>query len=142
MQCKLTQDQRIYIFKTGLNMIKYATVTEMFLNEFPDVQPPICKTIYKLNKRYEKTGSISDLPQIRTTKTAATDENLKTVTKLLVASPIKLTKTATTESGIARISSQQIVNRLTLRPHRPKLLHVLHEDDSDGHIEFCKWYLT
>jgi hypothetical protein len=30
----------------------YATVTEMFLNELEDVEPPVCKAIYKLKKRF------------------------------------------------------------------------------------------
>lgn len=79
-----------------------------------------------------KTESISDLPQIRTTKqprTSVIHENLGTVAEVLVASLVKLTRTAMTGQGIAQISSQRIVNRLKLRPHRPELLHVLQEDD-------------
>jgi hypothetical protein len=54
----------------------------------------------------KKQGPSVIHPRSGQPRTAATDDNLKTVTEVLVGSLIKLMRTTMTESGTARISSQ------------------------------------
>jgi hypothetical protein len=101
MYRKLTQDQGIFLSQIWWKHDRrYATVIEMFLNQFPGVKPPTHWAIYKSNKRSEQSGYVSDLPR-SCQPTAVENENLQTMVKVFVASPVKSIRRASTEFGIA-----------------------------------------
>jgi hypothetical protein len=56
-------------------------------------------------------------------------------------SPHKSTRKGSSELKISRTSYQRVLKHLKLKPHRPRLLHALHEDDPDRRVAFCEWYL-
>jgi hypothetical protein len=62
IKSKITQDKLVFLSE---NLWKYnkinATFIESFVNDSSDVEPLTRHTIFKLNRRFEETGSVSDL---------------------------------------------------------------------------------
>jgi hypothetical protein len=53
--CKLTQDQRVFVLQNWRkHRKKSATVFEIVVHEFPDVEPPTSREIYELIKDLNK----------------------------------------------------------------------------------------
>jgi hypothetical protein len=94
-----------------------------------------------VNKRFEETGSVCNLPTSGRRKSVVTEQNEMAVATALIQSPHKSKRKGSSELGISRTSYQRILKHLKLKPYRPRLLHALHLDDPDRRVEFCELYL-
>jgi transposase len=54
----------------------YRDVVDLFVERFPNSVPPSRQAIDNLNKRFEQTGSVADLPRSGRPKTVTTEENI------------------------------------------------------------------
>ena len=73
----------------GNRTINYSDVIELFAERFPNIAPPSRESIRKLNKRFEQTGMVAELPRSGRPKTVTTEENLNIVAQCFVQSPKK-----------------------------------------------------
>jgi hypothetical protein len=61
----------------------------MFAEKCRDIPVPTRQAIYNLNQRFQRHGSVHDLPRSGTPRTSLTKEMLTTVAQALVQSPKK-----------------------------------------------------
>ncbi|XP_067143011.1 uncharacterized protein [Centruroides vittatus] len=116
MNRKLSLEQRVFLLQNWWKHDKkYAIIRKLFIEKYPAVEPPTRQAIYKLNKRFEETGAVVDLPRSGRPRTAVTDDNVRRVAKALDASPGKSTRKALAEFGITRTSYQRILKKLKQR---------------------------
>lgn len=142
MNSKLPIRERVFILQQWwLHDHNYEDVEESFVQHFPNSRPLSRQAIYNLNKRFEITGSVADLPRSGRPKSVTTEENLETVAQSLVQSPTKSTRRASSELGISRTSVRRMLKTVGLKPYRRTLLQGLNEDDYDRRMEFCEWYV-
>ncbi|XP_023211857.1 uncharacterized protein LOC111614724 isoform X1 [Centruroides sculpturatus] len=110
---KLSLEQRVFLLQNWWKCDKkYATVKKMFIEKYPAAEPPTRQAIYKLNKRFEETGAVVDLPRSGRPRTAVTDDNVRKVAEAFLANPGKSIRKASAEFGIARSSYQRILDKL------------------------------
>lgn len=142
MNRKLTTEQRVFVLQTWWKHDhSYSDVCDLFVERFPNVEPPSRQGIHKLNSRFEQTGSVAELPRSGRPTSVCTEENLNVVAQCYVQSPTKSQRKASSEYEIPRTSLQRIQKKLKLRPYRPTLLQGLNEDDPDRRLEFCESYV-
>jgi hypothetical protein len=143
MNRKLTLEQRVFLLKNWWKFDRdYTDVIAAFEQQFPGAQPPIRQAIYKLNKKFEQTGSVNDLPRSGRPRSVRTLENMEIIAETFVKSPKKSARKASNELDISDRSLRRILHSdLKLKPYRPKLLQALHEDDPDRRVEFCEQYI-
>ena len=60
------------------------------------------------------------------------------VSQAFMKSPQKSKQRASIELGISRRSLSRLMQRLSLKMYRPRLLHRLLEDDPDRRLQFCE----
>jgi hypothetical protein len=98
MNRKLTTQQRVFLlhpwWQTNKNS---ARVLEMFAEKFRDTPVPTRQAIYNLNQRFQRHGSVRDLPRSGRPRTSLTEENLTTLAQALVQSPKKSIKKTSSE---------------------------------------------
>ncbi|KAG8304064.1 hypothetical protein J6590_103137, partial [Homalodisca vitripennis] len=64
-------------------------VCDMFVERFPNIQPPSRQGIRKLNLRFEETGSVAELPLSGRPRSVTAEENLNVLAQCFVQSPTK-----------------------------------------------------
>lgn len=142
MSRKFSVRERVFILqKWWLHDHNYEDVVQLFVQHFPNINPPSRQAIHNLNKRFEETGSVADLQRSGRPKSVTTEQNLTTVAQSFVQSPSKSTRRASSELGISRTSLRRMMKSVGLKPFRPTLLQGLNEDDPDRRMEFCEWYV-
>ncbi|UYV74069.1 hypothetical protein LAZ67_11002027 [Cordylochernes scorpioides] len=99
---------------------------------------PSKSTIPRIIKKIETTGSVADLPRSGRPHFATCETNINIVRASLEASPQNSTRRLSQELKIPRTSIQRMLKDLGYKPHIPKLINVLHEDDWDKMMEFCE----
>uniref|UniRef100_A0A1B6L4Y9 DUF4817 domain-containing protein n=1 Tax=Graphocephala atropunctata TaxID=36148 RepID=A0A1B6L4Y9_9HEMI len=141
MNRKLTTEQRVFVLQTWWKHDhNYSDVCDLFVERFPNIEPPSRQCIRKLNLRFEQTGSVAELSRSGRPRSVTSEENLNVIAQCFVQSPTKSQRKASNEYGIARTSLRRIQKQLHLRPYRPTLLQGLNEDDPDRRVEFCELY--
>jgi hypothetical protein len=89
-------------FRSGGNMTTIRDVADLSVERFPNSVPPSWQAIHNLNKRYEQTGLVADLPRSGRPKSVTTEENLNIIVQSFVQSPTKSTRKASSEHDILR----------------------------------------
>lgn len=142
MNRKLTTQQRVFVlqcwWKTNKNSDE---VVKLFVEKFPQTPAPSRQAIYNLNKRFETTGSVHDLPRSGRPNTAACDENVTAIAESVIQSPKKSVRKRSAEFDIPRSSVHRIMKSLKLKAYRPQLHQGLTEDDFDRRVEFSEWFV-
>jgi hypothetical protein len=67
-----------------------ARVLETFAEKFRGTLVPSRQAIYNFSQRFQRHGSVHDLPSSGRPRTSLTEENLTTVAQALVQSPKKI----------------------------------------------------
>lgn len=76
MNRKLSLEQRCFLVNNWRKFYRdYTDVIAAFEQQLPGAQPPRRLAIYKLNKRFEQTGSVNDLPRSGRPRSVRTLEN-------------------------------------------------------------------
>jgi hypothetical protein len=92
----------------------------MIAEKFRDTPVPTRQAIYNLNQRFQRHGSVHDLPRSGRSRTSQTGENLSPVSQALVQSPKRSVRKTSAEFVIPPTSVCQIVKALKLKAYRPK----------------------
>lgn len=105
---------------------------------------PKPKTIASINKKFDVTGSVVDLPRSGRPNTVNTEENKERLMETLLSSPEK-SKSARRLSSHLHISDRTVrrmLKELKLRPYHPRLINSLMEDDPDRRLQFAEMWLA
>ncbi len=94
---KFTVEERIFLVKSYYKFDgDYESVCEEFVEKFPDSPIPKQLSIWKMQKHFESTGIVVDLPRSSRPRTVSTEENLtkgmQTFIKNLNQLPVKVSK--------------------------------------------------
>lgn len=142
MNRKLTTEERIFLLKSWWKTNKNSEeVIQSFVERFPLTPAPSRQGIYKLNKRFEETGSVHDLPRSGRPRSATSEANVTTIAESVVHSPKKSHRKRSAEFDISVTSVHRIMKSLKLKPYRPQLHQGLLEDDFDRRVEFSELFV-
>lgn len=86
----------------------YSEVCDLFVNRLPTA-PPSRKAIHNLNKRFEQSGTVADLPRPGRPKSVVAEQNENIVAQSFVQSPTESTQKASNDLGIPRTNLQRIL---------------------------------
>ena len=140
MQARLNFEQRKCAIKLWW---KYDNAAVVIRNWSEDMgASPSRLSLYRIRDKFEETGSIMDAPRSGRPVKVCTQENLQMVAEAYSHSPKKSTRRASSELSISRTPLQRMMSSLGLKPHRPRLIHGLLEDDPDRRLEFCDVFLN
>jgi hypothetical protein len=103
--------------------------------------PPSRQTVTDVNRRFNETGSVADLPRSGRPRSSTGEENREKVEAKFTASPGTSIRKAAMQLGISRMGVQRILKEIGVRPFRPTLVQGLLEDDYDRRTEFCETWL-
>jgi transposase len=77
MNRKLSTEARVFLLqKWWQHDYSYRDVVDLFVERFPNSVPPSRQVIHNLNKRFEQTGSVADLPRSGRPKSITTEKIL------------------------------------------------------------------
>jgi hypothetical protein len=95
MNRKLSTEERVFILqKWWQHDHNYRDVVDLFVERFPNSVLPSRQAIHSLNKRFEQTRSVADLPRSGRPKSVTMEENLNIVAQSFVQSSTKSTRKA------------------------------------------------
>jgi hypothetical protein len=130
-------EQRKWILKQYWKLENAEHVRTAWQKAF-QTPPPSRKTIYHIRDKFETLGSVCNAPKSGRPKTSMTEENEMLVAMTFVNSPKKSTRRASQQLSIPRTSLRRLMDKLKLKPYRPRLVHGLLEDDPDRRLQFCE----
>jgi hypothetical protein len=87
----------------------------MFAKKFRDTPVPTRQAVYNLNQRFQRHGSVHDLPRSGRPLTSLSEENLTTVAQALVRSPKKSIRKTSAEYIIPPTRVCRIMKALKLK---------------------------
>jgi Helix-turn-helix domain (DUF4817) len=102
--------------------------------------PPSRPAVTEINKRFDTTGSVADLPRSGRPRCVRTEENVQAVVDKYARSPGTSLRRASLALGMDKSAVRRILADVGMKPFRPILVHELLEDDYDRRIEFCETY--
>ena len=140
---KLTTPQKVAIVRLYTQYNKNSAETaRQFSTMFPGFTVTRKHTI-KVNRKFDKTGSVVDLLQSGRSRTGRSDENIATVQAIVDETPKSSSRNMTRLSGIKRGTILNILKKdLSLKSYNLTLCQGLHEDDYDRRLEFALTFLT
>lgn len=135
--------QRILILKTYWRTESINEVKNTFQLRFANLPIPSKTAIYKLIKKFDRTGSCADAPRSGRRRSSRTEENVEEVSLFNIENPTISTRKASEQLNIPRTSLRRLLKvDLKLKPYRPTLVQALNEDDADRRNQFCEIFLA
>lgn len=119
----------------------YEELFAAYHTRFPNSPVPDRQCIYKLHRKFQRTGSVADAPRSGRPHTARTEENKQLVAQVFVEQPTRSANRTSRQFDFSRRSLHRIMRELQLCVYRPHLLQALHASDYMQRREFCEWYL-
>ncbi len=125
---RLSVEKRIQTVKIYYETKNSRETARCLKQLFPDWQTCNHQTVSNTVKRFEDTGSVTEikrkLPKL--VRTRSTEER---VLAAMRQSPTKSMHRLAAQTGISRAAAQRILKTAGLQPYRPRLLQGLNEDD-------------
>lgn len=141
LRLKYSKEERICLLTLYLrHNADYETIFNEFSAQYPNRPIPTRQMVYKLNKKFQETGSVIDAPRSGRPSTVVTEENMHLVAQTFVETPSQSAVRASLQLGISDRSLRRMLKKLNYHCYRPRLIHALTEDDPDRRLEFCEWY--
>lgn len=138
---KLTDRERITILMMrgwGHMRRSYRAVRDIFNASFRVGGIPLSfSTVQKTVRRFENTGTISDLPRSGRPMSAGNEEKSLDVVLTFTEDPHSSVRRAAQVHEISKSSIHNILKREKFHPFKVTLIHKLNEDDFDRRVEFC-----
>ena len=91
--------------------------------------------------KFETTGSVLNIPPPERRETMTDDDAKTEVSSVLIKSPQTSVRRMSARLSISRSSVHRIYKELGFKPHIPRLVHALNEDDYDRRSEFGEPFL-
>ncbi len=140
MTRSLSVAERVAVVRLYSKHESATVVTRKWSKSFNSAAP-IRQTIYDINRRFDDTGTVGDMPRSGRPRSAQSLENVRAILDTFERSPKKSSRRASLELGIDRMAILRILSTLGIGPYRPHLVHALNDDDFDRRVEFCEVWL-
>ena len=101
--------------ETNALIVIIKCVIKDFSEKYPDAEQPTRHTLANLNKKFEQTGSVVDLPRSGRPKSVTNKRNLQAVADAMGVNPKKSMRTVSKEIGISKSSMLRIIKELNLK---------------------------
>jgi hypothetical protein len=80
MNRKLSTEERVFVLQKWCQYDRnYRDDVDLFVGRFPNSVPPSRQAIHNLNKMFEQTGTVADIPRSGRPKSVTTEANLNIV---------------------------------------------------------------
>ena len=96
-----------------------------------NTSPPDLATITAVNQRFNKTGSVEDLPRTGQPATVLTEEKLEEIQDMVDNNPRLSIPQGSIQSSISRSRCHAAMQKLQLKSYHSTLIADLNEDDFD-----------
>ena len=106
-----------------------------------DTNAPDVTTVLSLNKKFDETGAVEDLPRSGPPSSVLSDEKLEEIEKLVIRSPRLSVRQGAAQVGLSKTTYHRAMESLNFKPYRPTLIVQLNEDDFNCRSEFCETWL-
>ena len=93
-----------------------------------------------IRKRFKETGSVKNRNVNRLCH-VFTEETLDEIGERLEHNPQKSLKRLSQETGVSVSSVQRATKLLKLKPYKIRVMHALHQPDTNKRLRFCNWVL-
>lgn len=100
------------------------------------------KTIVRINKQFDETGSVLPKHSPGRPRTSRTSPNKDIIRQQLNNNAQQSTRRLSLISGISRTTVRRLLKDLKVRPYIPRLRQALTEDDFDRRVETCDILLS
>ena len=84
---RLTQEEKTFIVTNFKVFNSYTILRRKFCSQFKKKHAPVEQTVKNLMKKFEKIGSVSNLPSTWAPKTVITDEKIEEVRLIIKNNP-------------------------------------------------------
>ena len=118
-----------------------AEVNRLLSSEYQQIHEVKGRNMKSLVQKFEATGSVADAPRSGRSLTATTEEMGDRILENLSRSPQKSTRRLSREFGINHVSIFKLLKQRRLKAYVPRLIHALHDGDSDKRVEFSELFL-
>jgi inhibitor of nuclear factor kappa-B kinase subunit alpha len=142
-------DERVFMVENYFSSGSSLEVVKAWQDKFPNIKPPRPQTILDVVAKFRKTGSVEDLPPIRSKIDEKFEKAQIKITDLIHANPtlsIRLLMSAVSASIGESISIGYIHKFLRedlhLKPYKLQEYHQLKPPDYSQRVEFAKWLLS
>ncbi|XP_054449778.1 uncharacterized protein LOC129087027 [Pteronotus mesoamericanus] len=142
MAHRLTREQRVRAVKLYYQNQCNGAATARLLREEFGIRLVQSRNITSLIRKFEATGSVHDAKRSGRRVSATTEEKAAELRASLLRSPQKSSKCLSGELGISDRSVRRLLDKMKMKPYIPRLLHSLHDGDSDRRVEFCERFLA
>jgi hypothetical protein len=106
-----------------------------------DTTPPNIGTHLSVNRKFDETGTIEDLPRSGRPSNIFSEEKLEEIEEMVINSPRLTIRQGSAQAGISKSSYQVVMEQLHFKPYRSTLIVDFNEDDFDRRCEFCEIWL-
>jgi transposase len=141
LRVKYTKEERILLVTLYLrHQADYQTIFNEFAGQHPHRRVPTRQMVYKLNKKFQETGSVEDAPRTGRPATVVTEDNMHLVAAAFVEAPNQSARRTSLQLDISDRSLRRMLSKMKYHCYRPRLIHAITEDDPDRRLEFCEWF--
>jgi hypothetical protein len=119
-----------------------AAVT-LYAERFPDRRQPLPRTLRKVIKRFEDTGSVHPRPRSGRPRSVRGDDDMATTILAAVAvNPHTSSRAIANEVGCSKSSVHNVLRSYKFHPYHVHCHQALNENDFYMRAEYCNWLLT
>ena len=138
----LTNTERVeLVYLYGANNRSLSGTARAFNERHPHRSPIYPSTVAQLIKRFERTFSVSNI-KCASRKRKTTDdiaavniiENVERTPKISIRRLARECKTSSYAVG-------RVLKEHKYRPFKEKQVQILHKDDAENRLSFCRWFL-
>ena len=90
-------------------------------NHHFDTNVPKVDTILSVNRKFDETGVVEDLPRSDPPLSLLSEEKLEEIEELVINSPRSSVRQDAAQAGISKITYQRVMEKLNFKPCRPTL---------------------
>ena len=137
----LNVEQRIDIVKWYTETNSFKTTAKLFKSKYRDT-PPTRKTIWKINAKFLKEGTVLDLRKSGRPRSGRSNDNIVAVNGLIKDNPRKSVRRASSELNIPRSTVYRILRfDLEYFPYKIQIRQSLSNKDCDSRLDFARWMM-
>ena len=129
MAMQLTKEQRVKAVQLYYGNNKNGAEAARLLSAEFNIRQVQSRNIMSLIRKFERIGSISDVPRSGRPVSATSVEKSAELRESLLSTPQKSCRRLSSELGISDRSVHRILKKLKMRPYIPRVLKSLHDGD-------------
>ena len=137
----LTLQHRIKLVELFLHYRTLVKTQREFCKLFPKRKAPQGRTITKLVKKFQSTGSVVDRARTGRPKAARSAANIELVRRAVLQSPETSTRRRNLQLGLSRTTLRRVLNDdLNLFPYKIQIKQQLNDGDKQSRLVMCRWF--